>query len=1010
MTENNQRRSKQKKEKKNKKRKLLTTIKILLVFFIILSFVGAGAVTGLVVAALKDVKPIDPSKIDTMLDENSVILDKNGKVIEKVQRSGLRTVVSYDEIDEDLKNAFIATEDRKFFQHNGFNYTRLIGAIIEAIKDRHSPRGTSTITQQLARNLYLPHIKSEKTLSRKIKEAYYTIQLEKNLTKEQIFEAYMNTIYLGSGAKGVQAAAQTYFSKNASDLTLVEAALIAGITQNPARHSPIITKKKADVKEDDYILDDSDEQYTIVFNKKCIDRFKDVLYFMKVSGKITEEEYNKAKNVDLKKILKPKRLNRSEISSYFTDLVKDEVINSLIKELDISKEDAYNMLYTQGLKIYSTLDLSMQKKLEAIYKNSKNFPNLVIRKDSSGNILSKTGSILLYKRENILNNENYLVIPKNHYKYDTNGNLILYKNKRLKFIPLYEKGKRIGISVAVADTYKIENNQVVIYKGGRVNIPAQYKSYDKYKNLVVSKEFLDSNPNFFKKDNHNNLLISKENYSISNKGSIQPQSAMVIIDYRTGEIKALVGGRDIKGELLYNRAIKPRQPGSAIKPLAVYTPAIDNGWTAASIIDDVPHYDRNGNRWPKNWYEKSSNPKYTGYKGLVTLRKALQFSMNVPAVKVAERLGVNTSMEYLEKMGISVESKKNPNGSLVKSGPKNDMNLSAMALGGMTKGLTPLEITSAYGSLANKGIYIAPHSFTKVTDRNGNIIIENKPIKNYVVSPQVAFIMTDMMKSGVDAGTGRKARLANMPVAGKTGTTSNNYDAWFVGYTPYYVAGVWIGNDLQIKLREGSGASAKLWKKVMEEIHKNLPTKQFEKPEGIIRMAVDTVSGKLPTKLSYKDPRGSTVRQEYFIEGTQPTEFDDVHVEVEVCSESNKLPTEFCPTTLIEKKVFISRPVPYNPSEHGGFVPADYKYEVPKTYCDIHTHNTVPSNPIDSLPPGTIILPNGTKLLPDGRKILPDGTIIFKDGTIVYPSENNNTTENTNSNIIENNENEINNN
>lgn len=1017
MSENNKRRLKQKKEKK-KKRKIFTFIKIIFILFIITGFVGAGAAAGLVVSTLKDVQPIDPSKIDLLLDENSEILDKDGNVIEKIQRSGLRTIVKYEEIDEDLKNAFIATEDRKFFEHHGFNYKRLAGAIIEAIKNGSSPRGTSTITQQLARNLYLPHIKSEKTLSRKIKEAYYTVQLEKYLTKEQIFEAYMNTIYLGSGAKGVQAAAQTYFSKDAKDLDLVESALIAGITQNPARHSPLITKRKEDVKEDDYILDDSNEIYTIIFNEKSLDRFHDVLYFMKISGYITEEEYNKARNVDLKQKLKPGRLNETNISSYFTDLVKDEVVTALINELDITEEDAYNMLYTQGLKIYSTLDLNMQKKLEGIYKNNENFPGLVLRKDKYGNILSKTNSIILYKQENIINNKNSLVIPKSDYKYDNNGNLILLKNRRLNFIPLYENNERVGIKVTVADTYKMnENNQLLIFKGGKVNIPAQYKNYDKYKNLVVNSDFLKSNPNFFKYDNNKNLLISKDNYSISDKGSVQPQSSMVIIDYTTGEIKALVGGRDIKGQLLYNRAINPRQPGSAIKPLSVYTPAIDNGWTAASIIDDVPHYDMHGNRWPKNWYEKRNDPKHTGYKGLVTLREALQLSMNVPAVKVAERLGVTTSIEYLEKMGISVESKNNPNGSLVKSGAKNDMNLAAMALGGMTKGLTPLEVTSAYGSLANNGIHITPHTFTKVTDREGNVVIENKPIKNFVVSPQVAFIMTDMMKSGVDYGTGRRARLSNMPAAGKTGTTSDNYDAWFVGYTPYYVGGVWIGNDLQIKLEKGSSVSAALWKKVMEEIHKDLPSKEFEIPEGIIKMAVDTKSGKIPTELSYRDQRGSTVRQEYFIEGTQPTEFDDVHVEVEVCTESGKLPTEYCPTTLIEKRVFISRPIPYNPEEHDGFIPIDYQYEVPKDYCDIHTYNPVPSNPIDNLPPGTITLPNGTKLLPDGRKILLDGTIIFPNGTIIYPSQNNNSplnneeneniNNNNDSNIIDSNENNL---
>lgn len=983
MSENNNRKNNKNKNKKKKKNGFLLTIKILLILFILTGFIAVGVVGGLVVVTLKDVEPIDPSNIEQLLDENSVILDQNGNVIEKIQRSGLRTIVKYEEVDEDLKNAFLATEDRKFFEHHGFNYKRLVGAVIQAIKNKtFSPRGTSTITQQLARNLYLPHIKSERTITRKIKEAYYAVQLEKHLLKEQIFEAYMNTIYLGSGAKGVQAAAQVYFSKDAKDLDLVESALIAGITQNPAHHSPIKTVKKENVDEDDYIIDDSGEIYTVVFNENSLDRFQDVLYFMKQTGKISEAEYEEASSVDLKTKLNPGKHKNNEISSYFSDLVKDEVVNSLMTELDISQEDAYNMLYTQGLKIYTTLDLDMQTKLEKMYQEDSNFPGLVIRKDNAGNILSKNKSILLYKKDNLVTADNHLKIASGEYEYLPDGNLLLKKNRRLKFISLYEDKKVVGIKVAVEDTYGYnDNKQLLIFKGGSVKIPAEFKSFDNNKNLIVDKAFLNSNPNFFKKDGNGNLLIASSNYDISSKGSVQPQSSMVIMDYTNGEIKALVGGRDIKGQMVYNRAINPRQPGSSIKPLGVYAPALDNGWTAASIIDDVPYYN-NGKRWPRNWYEKWRDPKHTGYWGLTTVREALKWSMNVPAVKVAERIGVSTSIDYLERMGITT---------LVKKGPRTDMNLPAVALGGMTHGLTPLEATAAYGSIANKGIYIKPHSFTKVTDRKGNVIIEHKPVKNFVVSPQVAFIVTDMLKSGVETGTGTRARISNMPVAGKTGTTSNNYDAWFVGYTPYYVASVWIGNDLQIQLESGSRVSAILWQKVMSEIHKDLPSKNFEVPDGVIRRAVDVRSGKLPTDLSSRDPelgRGSVI-SEYFVQGTEPTDYDDVHVEVEVCTESNKLPTGYCPTNLIEKKVFISRPVPYNPEDHNGFVPDDYQYEAPTEYCDIHTGESSQPKPMEDLPPGAITLPNGSVVLPDGRKILPNGTIIFPNGSVVFPSPNN---------------------
>lgn len=1008
MSENNERRTRRNRNnksqttKKKKKNKILLFLQIFFLLFVVIGFAGLGVTVGLVKATIKDLPAVDPSKIPMMLDENSVIYDSNGNLLEKLQSNGLRTIVKYDDIDEDLKNAFIATEDRTFFEHNGFNFKRLVGSVIEGIKNRSMPKGTSTITQQLARNVYLAEIKSQKTVTRKIKEAYYAVQIEKVLTKEQIFEAYLNTINLGSGANGVQAAAQKYFSKDAKDLDLVESALIAGITQSPFHHSPFRTKRKEDVKDDDYILDDSDELYTIVFNEECLNRYKDVLYFMKINGFITENQYEEARNVDLKTRLNPGKLKNTDISSFFTDLVESEVLDALIEEYNISKEEAQNMLYTQGLQIYSTLDLDIQTKLESIYANNDNFPKLSTHKDKAGNILSKKYTVLLYKQENLINKDNYLVIPKNDFKYDDNGNLILLKYKRLDFIPLTEDKKLVGIQVKIQDSYKAnDKGETYIYKGGTVKIPAQTKSFDNSKNLVVTSEFLKSNPDFFKKDSAGNLLIAEENYSISNIGTIQPQSSTVIIDYRTGELKALIGGRNIKGQKQYNRAINPRQPGSSIKPLSIYTPALDNGWTAASIIDDVPHYDSNGHRWPHNWYGKG-NPKYEGYWGLTTFRKAVQWSMNVPPVIISEKIGVPTSIEYLKKMGITT---------LVESGARSDMNSAAMGLGGMTRGISPLEMTAAYGSIANKGIYIKPHSFTKVTDREGNSILENKPIKNYVVSPQTAFIMTDIIRSGVEVeGVARSADLKNMTAAGKTGTTSDNYDAWFVGYTPYYVAGVWIGNDLQIDLGAGSKLSAQLWNKIMTKVHEGLPNKGFERPDGIVQKFIDTKSGKLATDLS---KQAGAARNEYFVKGTEPTKYDDVHIEAVVCEDSGKLATEYCPDTSIGKKIFVKRPIPYDPEENGGFVPTDFNDELPTEYCDIHTSSNPDNNSIDDLPIGTIVLPNGTKLLPDGSKLLTDGTIIYPDGTIKYPSNDSdsddetNTDNSANNDNIDNNENSV---
>ncbi len=944
---------------------------MILVIFLV-ALIGTGAAAGMVLGALRTVEPIDPSKIYTLLDENSSILDKDGNLIEQIQSEGFRSIVKYEEIPEHLRNAFIAIEDQNFFNHRGISFKRIIKALWEDIKAGAPVQGASTITQQLAKNLYLSH---DKKIERKIKEVYYAFQLERHLTKEQILEAYLNTAYLGAGAKGVQAAAHIYFSKDVQDLDLAESALLASITKNPLKYSPLKRLEKEDIDPNKhYVIDDSDELYTMVYDDGYKERYQLVLKTMREQNMITDEEYHQAMQEDLREHLNPGKLESQEISSFFVDKVKSDVVEALIKELGKTEDEALDMLYNGGLKIYSTIDIEMQKKLEEAYQNPNNFPSLVARKDSAGNIIGANKKILLYSYNNLVNSNGQLIIPKSDFGYDSSGNLILHKNKRLLFDTLYKEGEAKGIRISVRDSYtQNSSKQLMLLKGGPIQVPSEYSRYDDDKNVIIHKEFLSAQPEFASTDGSGNLLIGKDYFSISDKGVLQPQSAAVIIDYHSGEIKALIGGREITGRKLYNRAIQPRQPGSAIKPLSVYTPAIDNGWTAADVVDDVPHYDHNGRLWPKN--------AYSGYRGLSTLREAVQDSINVIAVKMVENIGIQTSIDYLKKMGITT---------VQETGKNNDANLAAMGLGGMTKGISPLELTAAYGSLANGGVYISPKSFVKITDRNDNLLLENTSYKARVVGDDVAFIITDMMRSVISSGTGQRANLGAMPAAGKTGTTSNNYDAWFVGYTPYYVCGVWIGNDVQIQLSSGSGASAGLWKTIMSSIHAGLPSKNFQKPDNIISIAVDTKSGKLPTELSRMDPRG-TVRQEYFIKGTEPKEYDDVHVLVEVDISTNKRATPYCPATLVEKRVFVQRPIPYSPSKNGGIVPRDYSYEAPGGYCDIHDHTYIelPDDedelplPSDEKEPG-----NGG---PSRDNDIPDGSDIIIENPVNPVPDNRNT-------------------
>ncbi|NLM03494.1 MAG: PBP1A family penicillin-binding protein [Clostridiales bacterium] len=792
------------KKKKGQKSRFKKFLLFFVIFIFLIGFAAAGTAVGLVVGIIKDMPPIDASNIYDLLDESSFILDSDGEIIEKVQTAGYRAVVDYSQLPDHLIDAFIAIEDERFFDHNGLDIKRIFGAAWTNFRTG-SRQGASTISQQLAKNLYLTH---EQTYTRKIRDMYYAIQLEKQLSKEQILEAYLNTINLGSGAYGVQAAAHVYFSKDVSELTIGEAALIAGIARNPSRYSPMSTLEKDQVDEEKHIiLDDRDLIYTIVYNDNYKTRQKLVLNNMKRLGKITEQEYEDALNEDILSQLKPNRFAQEERSSYFGDLVKDEVIDLLVKH-GHSKEKANEMLYSGGLRIYSTMDARIQKILDEEYENQNNFTDLQGR-------------------------------------------------------PL----------------------------------------------LIVGED-----------------------------GNVQPQSAMVIIEQETGKIRGIVGGRNIKGRKIYNRALNPRQPGSAIKPIAVYTPAIDLGFTAASIIDDIPVYFDRGN--PSNLYPNNYDHRY---RGLITVREALRHSSNIGAVVMANMLSNNNDnasfnimFDYMEKLGIStVVRPENPYVS--SNGKKFSDATYSTALGGMTHGVSPLEMATAFATLGNQGVYIKPTTITEIRDSSGNIIIENIPNKNQVVSPDVAYVMTDMLQNVVTSGTGTSARLDNrqIPVAGKTGTTNNQKDAWFVGYTPYYTAATWVGYDTPDKLPGGGARMAgTLWKKIMQRIHEDFEPKQFPASDNIIRKSICNVSGKLPTEFCSLDPRGSRIQSEMFIKGTEPTEYCTTHVQVDIHVPTGKIATEHTPPWEVEPRVFIQRPIPYDPSAHGGRVPADYAYEVPKEYYD----------------------------------------------------------------------------
>lgn len=940
MTQENSSKDSKKKKNRNKKKKL-SIFRLIIVSFLIVGFIAAGIVGGYVLAVIKTAPKIDPTSIDDYLHQNSYILDENGNVIEKLLTVQNRTSVTLDKIPKNLQNAFIAIEDERFIDHIGVDIRGIMSAIVDNIKAGATVRGASTITQQLARNLYLTH---EKKLDRKIKEAYLAIQIEKQLTKEQILEAYLNTSYLGQGAYGVQEAAQTYFSKDVGDLTLAECALIAGLTKDPNHLPPYKLYLPDDVDDDDDVVGQVDilgTRYIAIYNPAPIKRQQTILYKMKELGYISESEYEEAMNEDIRSAIKPGKRELMGITSYFADYVKTQVLNDLIEKAGYTQEEAENKLYKGGLKIYSTMNLEMQQKVERAYENFGEIlvggnldkikgPILVEWSlDKNKNIIGEDKKIVLYKESNLIDENGYLIIDSGTYNVTDDGDLVIKNNK----LNIYPK------TIDIEDYYTIdEKKNLVKHVVGSLALTMDNYYVSDNKELVIKSSYLGDNKDFYKVNENGTLLINPKYFQNNDKnGVVQPQSATVVIDYYTGQIKALVGGRDVEGSRLFNRALSQRQPGSAIKPIAVYLPALDNGFTAASVIDDIPHYNQNGKLWPRNWY--------TGYRGLMTLRESVEQSVNVNSVKMLSNIGTDISKEYLAKLGIIKENGKDSFVTRQENNRTNDENLSALGLGGMTKGLTPLEIASAYGAIANNGVAIEPIAYTKVLDRYDNVILENTPKKTKVASPEASYIMSDILRTTVYNGIAGRAKLKNnlqIPVAGKTGTTQDQGDVWFAGYTPYYVAAVWIGNDSpQIKLSRGSVIASEFWSYIMTNIHEDYEPKSFSKVDNIITKQICKISGKLATDLCARDPRGSTVRTEIFAKGTEPTEECDIHVEVAIDTSTGKLASEYCPSELVENKVFIRRTPPYNPSEHNGLVPNDYQYTVPTDECDIHVEAPV---------------------------------------------------------------------
>lgn len=783
-----------------KRRKRGSIVKIAALVLLILVMAAAAGCAGYVYYIIHNADEIDTTDIYSLVGQRSTLYDDNGKKLEDLYFTGAnRDIVGYDEMPQTMINAIVSIEDKTFWKHHGFNIIRMMGAVKEKVFGGGQISGTSTITQQLARNVYLADQKSERTVSRKITECYYAWQLEKALSKEQILEAYLNTVYFGFDSYGIEAAAGNYFSCHAKELSDTQCVALAALPQSPDVYALVRYTENGNIE---YNGDATAERRSLIMD------------LMQQEGYLPAEQRAQIESDDLEKLISISEKKTSPYS-YYTDYAIEQVTGDLAKELSISEKEARMMIYTKGLSIYTELDTDIQKILNEEINDASNYTGIsYLSKDSDGNLLSSQGTVVARPYSSYFSDKGTFKLKDSEFDRNEDGSVTLYKGKRLAF---YELGE--GVSISFKTLYT-QDGGLSLIDGGNLSVPEEFTSFDSDENCVISAQFVKDNPDFFNFDD-GKLKIKKDYYYLAPERK-QPQAAAVIIENDTGIVKAMCGGRGSGGKKLYNRAINPRQPGSSIKPIAVYGPALQlsaeaaeegesinlentggNNFgkyiTAGSVINDAKTV-TGGRVWPRN--------SYGGYRGKMTLRKAVQLSCNVAAYKTFRQVGEENSIEFLKKLGIS---------SIVESGERNDLG-PALCLGGMTRGISPLEMTAAFSTFPSGGIYREPKLYSSVTDSDGNILLEAQPKETRVWDEGVAWIMTDILQSVVSSGTGTNARIGTQPVGGKTGTTTNQYDVWFAGFSPEYSCATWEGCDANIALTSSSSAAASFWAAIMKRV------------------------------------------------------------------------------------------------------------------------------------------------------------------------------------------------
>lgn len=713
------------------------------------------------VPLVKSLEDYQPAIITRIYDKSGVPFAEYA-----IQR---RIVVNKRDMSPQLVNAIIATEDADFYHHGGINPKAILRAAIRDVLAGKRVEGASTITQQVAKQLFYTR---DKKWRRKINEIFAAIEMEKKLTKDQILELYANQMYLGHGAYGVEAASRLYFGKHAKDLSVPEAAMVAGLMRSPNSCSPI-----------------SHPQAALARRNHVLHRMLDEKYLNKA-------QYQQAANGPI--VLGTYKEEAPKVGAYFAEEIRQYIEKS-------DKFGAEN-LYKSGLKVYSTLDFRMQQAAEtSLQRGLRAWDHRRGFRKPARNVAAEGIDPAAYKDPGWTNepyavDKLYTAVVMN---VDKNGFTARVKGDTLAVLP-----------AGFAWTHQ-KTMEGTLRRGDLVSL-----RLDEDAKTHARQWKIDQVP-----------LV---------------QGAVVILDVKTGEVRALVGGYEFQLSK-FNRAIQSRrQVGSAFKPF-VYGAAFEKGLTPADTIFDEPIAIPVGNQIyaPKNYYGK--------YAGIVTIQRALELSINVPAVKTWMMVGGNRVIDFAKRCGITADIPRYP----------------SSALG--TAGIAPIEMVAAYNVFANQGVYVKPRLVRRIVDQADRVLEEQLTELSEATQAQVAYELAHTMRGTVDRGTAYAAHSLASPIAGKTGTTNAYTDAWFVGFTPEFSMGVWVGYDDPSKSLGGGASGAEVALPIWIDLEKQLEAMKlrtarpdFDVPQGIVVVPMDLYTGRRGT-----GPCGRVI-MEAFIAGQEP--------------------------------------------------------------------------------------------------------------------------------------------